>query len=263
MERLKDKIVVLKGKDSGTDAMFSMYQGDAEIIEVYEEEEVYNLIVEYGGRIKMILADAGRMGQETDTFLEGLKKSGYRADYPVIGVEVEDSNLIRVLKNEADTDPLTKLYNRRAFKRLVQKTLEKKPVRAAFGIFDIDDFKVLNDKFGHKFGDEILFQLSKQLRECLGEDVLAGRFGGDEFVLFWEDLGCLEASCEMEEEAEHICQVMRQEFMGIRITGSLGIACYPRDGETYDELFRRADKALYLAKDRGKDRFVINGEELV
>ena len=263
MERSKDKIIVLKGKDSGTDAMLKIYQGCTEIIEVYEEEEISSLLREYGGQIKMIVADAGRAEQETGKFLERLRESGYREDYPVIGVAVEESNLIRVLKNEADTDPLTKLYNRRAFKRLVQKELEKKPVKAAFGIVDIDDFKVLNDKFGHKFGDEILFQLSKQLRECLGKDVLAGRFGGDEFVLFWTNLDSRQDERDIMEEAEHICGVMRQEFMGIRITGSLGIACFPCDGETYDELFRLADKALYLAKDRGKDRFVIYGMELV
>lgn len=252
--QMREKIIVLRENPEKTGILFSCLSGRVQLIEAFGSEEVQELVKSYGSEISMILVCGNSRDSFGKEFLKKLYLEGYPEENPVLGMDAEDSKLIQVLKNEADTDPLTGLYNKRAFQRQVEGCLKNTEQMAAFGIIDIDNFKVLNDKYGHRFGDEILFWLAEKLRENLNDSMVAGRFGGDEFVLFWKEIGTKE---EIRAEAEGICKILREEAMGVKMTSSLGIACYPQDGESYEELFRKADKALYLAKDRGKDGYVI------
>lgn len=252
--QMREKIIILRENPEKTEIVFSCLSGRVQLIEAFGPEEVLELVKSYGSEISMILVCGSCRDAFCGDFLKRLYLEGYPKENPILGMDAEDSKLIQVLKNEADTDPLTGLYNKRAFQRQVEEWLESGERMGAFGIIDIDNFKVLNDKYGHRFGDEILFWLAEKLRENLNGSIVVGRFGGDEFVLFWKEIGMKE---EIRTEAERICKVLREEAMGVKMTGSLGIACYPRDGESYEELLCKADKALYLAKDRGKDGYVI------
>jgi diguanylate cyclase (GGDEF)-like protein len=115
-------------------------------------------------------------------------------------------------------------------------------------VLDLDDFKQINDRHGHEVGDRVLERVGLVLREL--EGVLAGRFGGEEFVLLFRHATAEEASVHCQ---SLLVQLAASEVEGIHITVSMGVAHW--QGEwLFDRLFRRADDALYRAKREGKNR---------
>jgi diguanylate cyclase (GGDEF)-like protein/PAS domain S-box-containing protein len=161
------------------------------------------------------------------------------------------------LQRLALTDELTELANRRAFiletKRvLARQKRASRPV--ALAILDADHFKTINDSFGHEAGDRVLQQLAAVLRRSVRAGDLAARVGGEEFALLMPDLTPEAASARFESVLEAVrsgCGVH-----GRKVTASLGFAHSQDLGEdpTLEELYRRADAALYAAKEAGRDR---------
>ena len=113
---------------------------------------------------------------------------------------------------------------------------------------DLDRFKAINDRMGHRGGDELLRQVAERLRRCLGANLLVTRTGGDEFVLVQRD-GCPD---DVQHLIEAVTASLAESFVvhgqELRISTSIGTACYPADAATSEELLRRADLALYRAK---------------
>jgi len=190
---------------------------------------------------------------------------------------------IKQLEKLATEDDLTGLKNRRyiwEFSRQIIEHAGKEDGRVTLLLFDIDNLKSYNDVYGHLAGDEILKQAAVLMRRCCrGHDVV-GRIGGDEFaVVFWDgpDAGPVEEAERRSATAEHPKEVIiiakrfqreleRAELhllgpqgRGI-LTISGGLASFPRDGGTAEELFRQADKALLEAKRSGKNKIYLVGK---
>lgn len=158
------------------------------------------------------------------------------------------------LELKAKIDLLTQCYNKVSFEDEVRETLTSTQ-KGSFLIVDIDDFKTVNDTLGHHFGDLVLVEVAQCLRSCFDEADIVGRIGGDEFVVFVqsiEDRTSIEARAH--EVMEAVSSLYGNDNGGYRVSVSVGVASYPDDGDSYDDLYRASDKALYYAKSEGKNR---------
>ena len=159
-------------------------------------------------------------------------------------------------------DPLTRLPNRRLLMDRLQQALAASARHHRSGallMLDLDNFKTVNETRGHDRGDALLLQVAHRLRSCVHEDDTVARQGGDEFVVVLEDLGDSpeEAAASAEDVGQRILGVLREPY---QIDGdahhsslSMGITIYSGTRETVDELLKRADLALYQAKNAGRD----------
>jgi diguanylate cyclase (GGDEF)-like protein len=168
---------------------------------------------------------------------------------------------LNIVTIKSETDVLTTLLNRGAFEQQVSAVLhlrtDKEQINA-FMMIDVDYFKAVNDNYGHAAGDMVLAECAKALRHVMRESDFIGRLGGDEFAVFCKSIG---STAMAEEKARRI----RSAWMEIippggkkGITASIGISFTPGDGQKYQELFNKADEALYRAKEAGRDRFVLS-----
>uniref|UniRef100_UPI00280B658F GGDEF domain-containing protein n=1 Tax=uncultured Anaerotruncus sp. TaxID=905011 RepID=UPI00280B658F len=160
------------------------------------------------------------------------------------------------LRDAAERDALTGLYNRAVVQRLIDERLEQEPPARTGSLFvvDIDNFKAVNDRLGHLFGDILLTNIAGAIREAVRPGDILGRVGGDEFVVLLPGASRAEGERIAGELCARVSRVYAGEFTDLRITASVGAADYPRCGATYVELFRKADRALYRAKKLGKNR---------
>ena len=170
----------------------------------------------------------------------------------------------RELAHKADTDLLTDLNNKIATERKIQEYIDTHPdSQGLFFLFDIDNFKKINDTMGHAFGDEVLRTLGIQLRNEFRVTDIIGRTGGDEFILFLKDLNSDDL---LEKEAKRLEDLFENfqagEYVKYSATASIGATVYPRDAKDYQGLYKTADTALYEAKRRGKNCLVFYNKDL-
>ena len=162
--------------------------------------------------------------------------------------------------NLADTDDLTGIWNRRYFRRQLPQEFER---ARTFGVplslllFDIDDFKQINDGFGHTIGDVVLSELCGVVREALRPTDSLARFGGDEFavILPHTDMAGAKAVADRLLNRVRLLTVPTDEEGAIRCSVSIGLAEYRREDTTANDLVRRADAQLYDSKRTGKNRY--------
>ena len=183
----------------------------------------------------------------------------------IIILESSDNHVVEELNIISDMkDPGTDLLNKRAITDYVRKLIDSQPGHTVtIAIIDIDDFKTINDTYGHMFGDEVLRDVAQILREAVGHNGMCGRIGGDEMFIVMEHF-------EDDESIRSVLRTIRNNTKwlyhddprNIKITCSIGSATYPNDAKRYDELFKIADKVLYLAKEKGKDRYIIYHEDI-
>lgn len=158
----------------------------------------------------------------------------------------------------AEKDALTGIYNQGATEQLIHNALQegKENALSALMIIDLDNFKEANDLLGHANGDQLLEKTAEILKEMFkGGDVI-GRIGGDEFLVFMRNLTTISDADEM---AGNIVKSVRYDLTSegqpIHVTCSVGVAVSPYHGKTYEELFEKADKAVYTVKANGKDGY--------
>ncbi len=160
-------------------------------------------------------------------------------------------------------DGLTGLYNRRYFDRhlhLMMERAQEQQRDLALLILDIDLFKPVNDKYGHSVGDKVLKEFaSRLLRSVRGVD-LACRYGGEEFVVLMPDTNQQRANTVAERVRSAIADVefLIEPGLAVNITVSVGVALIDADGDTPENLLKRADRALYRAKEMGRNRVVFD-----
>ena len=134
-------------------------------------------------------------------------------------------------------------------------------VEFMMGILDIDNFKLVNDNYGHKAGDFCLNELATNLAKFIGEDGLVGRFGGDEFIVIYfkgTEYDHVRAYVEkMFNEGNIVRKRFKYEKLSFYVTATIGCASFPKDAKSYDELFLTVDKALYRGKTKGRNCFII------
>ncbi len=163
------------------------------------------------------------------------------------------------LKHAALTDLLTGVLNRRAMRqRFDQEVSRCGRLKEKFGliVFDIDHFKQINDSYGHRVGDRVLREVAQSMEQRKrGEDVL-GRIGGEEFMVFLphhDHEATLKAAQRLREAVkEATSSIKGMETSGVTISG--GVALYPDDGTSWDQLYVAADRRMYRAKDSGRNR---------
>ena len=169
------------------------------------------------------------------------------------------------LREQAIRDPLTSLFNR----RYLEETLERELARAAREgysvcviMIDLDHFKQINDTYGHEAGDEVLKALALTLTEQCRRGDFACRYGGEEFVVVMPNI-YTDTAYERAENIRMSLSSLRipYEHYHLTTTISMGIACYPINGETRESLLRAADKAMYGAKEAGRDH-ILSFDEL-
>ncbi|MBD1387847.1 GGDEF domain-containing protein [Neiella sp. HB171785] len=154
----------------------------------------------------------------------------------------------------ASTDPLTRLANRHKIDETINQELERlarhqRP--CCLALIDVDDFKTINDSFGHNVGDEALIAIAGVLKESLRSLDVAGRWGGDEFLLVLPETKLAGAALLMERVRHRMTQL--QLSIGQPLSISIGL-CEASPEVTKQQLFQRMDRALYRAKQSGKDR---------
>ena len=161
----------------------------------------------------------------------------------------------------AARDAGTGLLNKRAWTEYTIEQLNRKDGQVRWlVIIDIDDFKHINDTYGHIFGDQVIRRVAEIMQELVGQRGVIGRFGGDEYVIVLEKV-------ETRDQLKTLLKTIAKELAlafdpKTRVTASIGVSEYPVDGNEYEELMRKADKALYLAKEKGKNRHIIYEERL-
>ncbi len=169
------------------------------------------------------------------------------------GIELRDR-----LHEDSIRDPLTKLYNR----RFMDESLHRELLRAGRSnspvsliMVDLDKFKAINDEYGHDVGDEVLTVVAQHLGRAIREEDIVYRFGGEEFVIVLPGAS-LDVARERAQEACRAIRALRIETDKgpLHITLSAGVATFPEHGANQEQLIVQADRALYLAKQSGRDR---------
>jgi diguanylate cyclase (GGDEF)-like protein len=163
----------------------------------------------------------------------------------------------------ADFDPLTGLLNRRGLRSRMERmmrppTADPSVSDVAVALLDLDEFKLINDRFGHQVGDEVLAEVARRLHLGVGSGDLVARTGGEEFMLVWTA-----ASCDAEATGEQLRTLVASSTVPsqageVGVTASVGIAIGPwQGGVSFETLVGRADHALYAAKRAGRNRVVM------
>lgn len=180
----------------------------------------------------------------------------------VLDIHEEKQRELDLLK-KAHMDSLTGLLNRSTAKTLINQKLKERDDRCtgAFMIIDIDNFKMVNDSFGHITGDQILIEYALKLKQQFRKNDTVCRLGGDEFVV----MCCSINKDNIIKKANEVCKKVCQEYITdtetFEISVSIGIAMVPMHGNDFDTLYHNADIALYQAKQKGKKQFAIYQQE--
>ncbi|MCK9605366.1 MAG: EAL domain-containing protein [Methylomonas sp.] len=164
-----------------------------------------------------------------------------------------------IIRQQANIDPLTGLPNRRLFLDRLQRAINKSHrgrQKLALLFLDLDHFKDINDTLGHDMGDRLLQETSQRLLSCIRETDTLARPGGDEFTLIMDELHDFNS---INRVAQSILQAIMKPFQlqdeRCYVSVSIGIALYPDDADTLEELLKKADQAMYAAKKLGRSRF--------
>ena len=166
---------------------------------------------------------------------------------------------MRQLSQEAKLDPMTGVYNRMEMERQVQEFFTvSEDKNAVFFMLDIDNFKNINDLYGHGRGDDAIRAVADALRSMFREDDLVCRMGGDEFSIFMRRK--LEKS-QLQLRLDQMCEKLTLHVEDAGVTCSIGVCIAPEDGVCYQDVYRNADVALLMAKRLGKNRWQIYGGE--
>ncbi len=160
------------------------------------------------------------------------------------------------LSEEIQLDPLTRIYNKAALERLIADFLEKEPKGChAMFMIDIDNFKEINETFGHVVGDTVLNDVAQSIRGQFRPSDIVGRAGGDKFLVLMKNA----SRDAVEERADWICRQMRKNLIGdeavLNLTLSVGIAFYNADGSDYKTLYEMANGAMHYTKQNKKNNY--------
>lgn len=159
-------------------------------------------------------------------------------------------------------DPMTKTLNKKGITDYAESAVAKGAVVAVM-MLDIDDFKNVNDTYGHLFGDEVITAVADVIKKVIGKNGVAGRVGGDEFMIILDNAEDEQAlrNC-LRGIKTNVCALFSDKLGDNRITCSMGVSRGGVDSDNFRVLYQIADKALYLAKEKGKNRYVIYKPEL-
>ncbi len=184
-----------------------------------------------------------------------------------VGVISEPDQRTRTVQDyvgvdEAKLDLATGIYNKKAVTDMITEDINKasisgKESQMFLMILDIDNFKSVNDSYGHYFGDEVIKAFADALKLSVGGRGLVGRIGGDEFVALIKDVTIEDLRIMLKSMRKGLKVSLAQKQPEYLFCTSIGIAQFGKDGSDFETLFKIADAALYIAKEKGKDRYII------
>lgn len=190
-----------------------------------------------------------------DGILVDLTWSKYRYD--------EEREAAKGLHEQVCKDSLTDIYNASTSRKLAEEYFEEtdNERKCALLIIDLDDFKQVNDQKGHMFGDAVLVQAARAIRKLFRSNDIVGRIGGDEFMVLMKDISDKEIVKKRCHQLNEILRtVFEEEFSDVMPSCSIGVGFSPEHGDSYYTLFCCADRALYQAKEEGRQRYVFYEE---
>lgn len=164
------------------------------------------------------------------------------------------------MQEYANTDSLTQVYNRSYFQKRLREEIaraKQQGYEVSIIFFDVDDFKVYNDTYGHLFGDMILKSIALTVKEAVRKDDVVARFGGEEFVVLLPHTDKETAYEKAEELRRKISEIVvcdKSDNSAISVSVSMGVSTFPTLALNEIDLLNSADEALYMAKARGKNR---------
>lgn len=255
LEKADVPIIFVTGEKDSATAGEAIENGAQDYIVKYGDYLVaIPVIVQKNISLHHLKIERDRLGRQLQWTLEELQ---------VKNRQLEGS--LMKLETMATTDVLTGLANRRSFNdQLIRRFAEAKRYSSDLGccMIDLDNYKQFNDTLGHQMGDELLCAVSEQIRSSLRSSDLAARYGGDEFVLLLPQTGIDQAEIVARRLGKLVADAMKgDERMKVPVTLSIGIASlHASDAETPDDLLTIADRALYCAKERGRNRIVTHTE---
>lgn len=165
---------------------------------------------------------------------------------------------------QEDWDSFTGLLSKVASIDYAKKTIRQKVNgQITLCMIDLDKFKEINDAYGHLFGDSVILKVSEIIRTAVGTKGIAARFGGDEFFLVFDEKI---TETELREILRYIRTQLAMAFVNTEenlvVTCSIGVSQYPQNGNDFDTLFAKADRGLYIAKNKGRNRYILYKEEM-
>ncbi len=186
--------------------------------------------------------------------------------YGFISDVTERKQIEEHMRHMAQHDPLTNLPNRALFADRLDHALrsaQRHRQQLALMFIDLDNFKVVNDHYGHELGDELLKQVSQVMTVNLRAADTVARMGGDEFVVLLDDITGRDEALKVAEKIRHACsQPFQVRQIPMHISTSIGLALYPHDAQTDADLVRAADQAMYRAKEAGGNQIHTNDSAL-
>ncbi|OOM77260.1 putative diguanylate cyclase YcdT [Clostridium puniceum] len=177
-----------------------------------------------------------------------------------IAIAIENFLLYKELEKINQTDSLLGIYNRKYFFELLDKNTGKEEKKFAIVMIDIDDFKKVNDTYGHQFGDKILINTANIVASCIDSKDIFARYGGEEFILYISDFTTEDSVYNKIEIIRRTLERSKVSFNkeNKSVTASFGISFFPLNGTDINELINKADDLLYKSKKSGKNR-VLSG----
>ncbi len=178
--------------------------------------------------------------------------------------DIHDAKVTELkLKRKAETDPLVGAYNKKTTEILIRNHLELNQFGVLFMI-DLDNFKSINDNFGHAYGDEVLKEVYGKLTHHFRTGDIIGRIGGDEFIVFLKGIIPIE---DILKKATEVCKSIHvtytQNGVSVEISSSVGISLCPLHANTFEDLYHMADMAMYTCKKESKNGYAIYNQSCV
>ncbi|MET0786881.1 MAG: GGDEF domain-containing protein [Paenisporosarcina sp.] len=243
---------------------FEAYTTAKTLVESYDDIYLLKVIQEERCKLCDLLNDF-QVGYTVQKEYIAVLNEINKKELELKALKLEVKQSLNRLEKKANTDYLTGLYNRSYLEETTNKWLieaSEKDQQVICIVFDIDNFKLINDKFGHVFGDEMIKQVSQACLTTFKEDDLIGRYGGDEFVVILKNVNMVIGQKKAEQILETLrnFKIIKDETM-ISITASIGVAHNSNmKSHLFNELFHLADMALYKAKESGKNKVYVSVE---
>jgi len=257
--------------EGGTDDLCRNIERMSDPLSVYEEEDLRNIPLVKEEGIVMLAAVPIKTGDMLKGIMFLASRAARAFDFnlasilSLIGSQltliIEKIDLFEETRRLSITDSLTGLFNSRYFYQALDKEIaraERYEQVFSLAIFDIDDFKILNDTYGHQAGDEVLRKIAAVLLHESRETDIVARYGGEEFVIIFPNTPKNDALAVAERILKGVEVLSLLDTLGedVTVTMSGGISSFPDDGSSVNDLLYRADMAMYRAKSSGKKRVV-------
>ena len=227
---------------------------------------IYDLDEESKNKLLRFLNNLEPNNDPFSLTIQNKQNDGMSKKYVYTGYKYDSENVLFTIKQDDDLDldiedPLTRTYTKNFIIEKINEAIKEKK-EFALMVLDIDNFKLFNDTYGHMFGDIVLVETAAAIKKFLTNNGYIARIGGDEFLVMVyvkNDYDLIHDACHDLRSA--IQTLSSHNVKQENITVTVGCTSYPKDGDNYNELFKKADKALYRGKRKGRNCFIIYTEE--